>query len=550
MKDIITIVINNEKKKIRKNTTLKDLIKSLNLELYVILARVNGTIVEVNHELTKDSYIEFITLKDKLGIEAYKNGLKFLYIVAIKELFGENSEVFIKHSLDKGLYTEVNLNKDITLETVKQIKKKMKELVKEDISINKLSALRKSAIEYFEESKEYEKALNMKQINNEYISMYELGGYYNYFYSYMPISTEILNSFDLTFIEPNGIVLRFPLMDNAEVPKFTKRDKVLSVFKSYHEKIKTLDVNYVGDINYAVSHNGIGDLIQINELIHDEKMLNIADEIFSMKDKIKMILIAGPSCSGKTTTSKKLSLYLKAKGINTFPISIDDYFKERCESPKDENGEYNYEGIDAIDLKLFSNHMKKLIEGKKVKLPTYNFVTGEKEYKRKEIKLENNTILIVEGLHALNGMLTKDFSKESKFKIYISPFTPLGVDRHNHISTLDLRLIRRLVRDYSHRGHSAEETLKTWESVRKGEDEYIFPHQNEANVVYNTALIYEIGVLKTYAEPLLYSINPESSVYEEAMRLTRFLECFFAIPENLVPSTSILREFVGKSYFE
>ncbi len=550
MKDAINIVINNEKRKIGRNTTLKELVKALELEMYVILARVNGTIMELNEPIVKDSSIEFITLKDKLGKETYKNGLKFLYIVSVKELYGDSSEVFIRHSLDKGLYTELNIGKEINEETVKEIRVKMKELAKEDIQINKLSALRKSAIEYYEDTNEPEKAKLLKQINNEYISMYEMLDYYNYFYSYMPISTEILSNFELTLVKPDGIVLRFPLDENIEVPKFTKRDKVLQVFKNYHENMNLLGVEYVGDINNAVSNGKIRDLIQINELIHNEKLSEIADEIINRKDKIKMVLISGPSSSGKTTTSKKLGLFLNKKGVKTFIISTDDYFKERKNTPKDENGNFDFEGISALDTKLFNNHIKKLLDSKSVGIPTYNFISGEKEYKKKPIKLEEGTVLIIEGLHAICDELTMSVKKDNKFKIYISPFTPLGIDKNNHISTLDLRLLRRMVRDNSHRGYNAERTLINWESVRRGEDKYIFPYQSEADIIYNTALIYEIGVLKTYAEPLLYSLEPNSPKYEEAMRLLNFLRCFFSIPENLVPNTSLLREFVGNSYFD
>ena len=377
MKDAINIVINNEKRKIGRNTTLKELVKALELEMYVILARVNGTIMELNEPIVKDSSIEFITLKDKLGKETYKNGLKFLYIVSVKELYGDSSEVFIRHSLDKGLYTELNIGKEINEETVKEIRVKMKELAKEDIQINKLSALRKSAIEYYEDTNEPEKAKLLKQINNEYISMYEMLDYYNYFYSYMPISTEILSNFELTLVKPDGIVLRFPLDENIEVPKFTKRDKVLQVFKNYHENMNLLGVEYVGDINNAVSNGKIRDLIQINELIHNEKLSEIADEIINRKDKIKMVLISGPSSSGKTTTSKKLGLFLNKKGVKTFIISTDDYFKERKNTPKDENGNFDFEGISALDTKLFNNHIKKLLDSKSVGIPTYNFISGE-----------------------------------------------------------------------------------------------------------------------------------------------------------------------------
>lgn len=552
MKDnnIIITLENKEKKSVRTNIALKDIIKDLGLADKVLLCRVNGSVMELNETINKNSKIEFITLEDKIGRNTYKSGLKFLYITAIKELYGLESTVKICHSLDQGLYTEINIKKPINENIVKEIKNKMKELSKADLNIDKLSALRKSVIEYDKENNEYEKVGSLSQLNSEYITMYELKEYYNYFFTYMPSSTGILNSFDLTYIKPDGIVLRFPLHDNLEVPKFIQREKVLGVFKSYNERMKMLGINYVCDVNNAMIKGNIDDLINMNELIHSDKLGEIAKNINNHKDKIKVILIAGPSCSGKTTTAKKLGLFLRIFGFKPFTISIDDYFKERVDTPLDEHGKYDYECIDAIDIKLFNSDLKKLINGKYVKMPTYNFVTGAKEFKKKEIKLEKDNIIIIEGLHALNDKLTSSISKENKYKIYVSPFTPLGIDAHNHISTIDLRLLRRIVRDNTHRGYSAEQTLINWDAVRRGEDKYIFPYQSEADVIYNTALIYEIGVLKTYVEPLLYSLESSSQKYEEAQRLITFLKCFFAIPETEVPDTSVLREFVGRSYFE
>jgi uridine kinase len=534
---------------VRNGSEISDIIKTLNISEDIIAVNINGHICESNTRIKEDSKIKFVDIMSKPGRMIYRSGLKFVYIVAIKELFGNNTLVKIEHSLDKGMYTELELNMPITQDIVNKIKDKMKEIVNRDININKITALRTDVIEYYKSIKEDEKVMSYTQMTNEFVTMYELLNYYNYFYSIMPSSTGILKYFDLTLIDEKGILLQYPDNDK-KIPKYISRDKILGVFKDYNEKIKALNVSYVSDLNKIISDGKIAEFIQLNEIIQNEKLLDITDEILKRKKDLKIVLIGGPSCSGKTTSSRKLALYLKSKNISSMTISTDDYFKERKDSPKDEKGNYNFECLDAIDIALFNSDLKKLINYEEIKMPTFNFITGKKEYKKPPVKLEKNMIIIIEGLHTLNENLTKSIDRKNKFKIYASPFTPLSLDRHNHISTVDMRLLRRIVRDNAHRGYNAEATLKNWVSVRNGEEKYVFPFQNDADIVYNTASIYEIGVLKTYAEPLLYSINSDSEVYEEATRLINFLKCFFAVAENYIPNTSILREFVGFSYFE
>ena len=548
MQDQIKIKIDNGEEIITKRGILiSDLIKILGISNDVIAATVNGEIVELSHIIDENSDITFIKIYDKVGGKIYRAGLQFVYIVALKELFGEKIDVRIKHSLDKAIYT--TLNGKITSNDVTKIKKKMKEIIDLDINIGKISISRKKALEYFQKNRENEKVELYNQISNDHVTFYELLGHYNYFYYFLPTSTGILKTFDLKYISPNGIVLRYPKGIENIIPAYHHFKKVLNIFGEYEEKMEKVGVSYASDINLLASKGNITEFIKINEMIQDEELTKIVKNILSEKS-IKMILVGGPSCSGKTTTSKKIALKLKEYGKNPILISLDDYYKERIESPKDENGNYDFETIDAIDIKLFNKQLKDLLNYKYVKMPTFNFVTGEKEYKKDEMKLEKDDIIIVEGLHTLNEELTKLIKRDYKFKIYASPFTPLGMDRHNHISTTDLRLLRRIVRDNSKRGYNADETLNNWKNMRASEERFVFPYQTEADALFNSALMYEINALRTYVEPLLYSVSQESNNYEEALRLIKFIKNFFCIPDDGIPETSVLREFIGNSYFE
>ena len=384
-------------------------------------------------------------------------------------------------------------------------------------------------------------------MTNDSVTMYELDGEYNYFYYIMPASTKILKRFDLAFLPPTGVVLCYPI--NGVVPKYHPTPQVLDSFMSHEKKLIDLGLKYVGELNKKIIDGDIVDFIQMNEILYDQNLEKIAQRVANNRE-IKSIFISGPSSSGKTTTSKKLALYLKSMGLDTLVISTDDYFKERKDSPRKEDGSYEFEIVDAIDTDLFQDHIQKLLNGEEVVIPIFNFITGEKEYKRKPVTLGENQILVVEGLHAISERLNSAIAKKNKLRVYISPFMALALDRHNHIQTTDLRLIRRMVRDYNHRGYSAEATLTSWMGMRKSEEAYVYPYQREADIIVNTSLAYEIGVLKTYVEPLLYSIHKDSEFYEEAIRILNFLKCFLNIPSESVPDKSVLREFIGNSYFE
>lgn len=533
---------------VHKDTTLYDLIKRLNKTDDIIACSINNEIVELSYKLKEDTKIKLISIKDRMGAKIYRSGLKFIYITAIKELFGINTDVKLLHSLDKGIYTRIDL--DLTVDIVKDIKAKMEELVSRDLRFEKITTSRKEAIKYFNEVKEKEKSSMYKQMTGDALTLYNLLNYYNYFYTKMPYSTGIIKSFDLTLTKDKGVMLEYPSTYDMKIPPYTHMDQVLNVFKEYGRWADTLGVKYVSDVNNVVIEGKIKEFIELNEIKQNNDLLKIASEIEKNLNNIKLVLIAGPSSSGKTTTSKKLSLYLKSKGINPFVLSTDDFFKNRIDTPKNENGEYEYDIPEALDIDLFNEKLTSLIKGEETLLPTYNFLTGEKEYKHAPVSLKNRDLIIVEGIHTLNEMLTSKIDRKNKLKIYISPFTPLDLDRHNHVSTVDLRLIRRLVRDYRTRGYNAEETLKNWRVVRRSEEKYIFPYQKEADIVLNTALIYELGVLKTYAVPILFSVSYHSEYYSEALRIINFLKSFLNISDSMLPETALLREFVGGGYFE
>ena len=528
--------------------TIYELMEEQNLENEVIAVIIDNDITELSAKLREDTKMKLIKISDRMGAKIYRSGLKFLYITAVKELFGRNTNVELLHSLDKGIYTRINLELNNTM--VDEIKAKMHELVKEDIRITKVVTSRKETISYFNSVKEYEKSLSYKQMTGEMVTLYSMLDYYNYFYTKMPYSTKILTSFDLTLTTDKGVMLEYPSTFDMKIPEYTHMPQVLNVFDNYAVWAQKLGVKYVSEVNNVVINGKIKEFIELNEIKQNNDLLEIANKIQNNINDIKIVLIAGPSSSGKTTTCKKLALYLKSKGLNPFTLSTDDFFKDRKDTPKNEKGEYEYDIPEAIDIDLFNEKLDALLKGEETTLHPYNFLTGEEEYKHHPVSLNNRALLIIEGIRTLHELLTSKIPRENKLKIYISPFTPLGLDRHNHVSTVDLRLIRRIVRDARTRGYNAVDTLKSWRNVRISEEMYIFPYQKEADIVLNTALIYELGILKTFAVPLLYNVDYKSESYTEAIRIINFLKIFLNIPESALPETALLREFVGGGYFE
>ena len=545
----ITITINDEERQIPRGTTLLQISKeySKKYRFPILLAQVDNTYRELSYQITKPCKIEFLDLNSRVGNRVHIAGLTFLLLVAVKELYGEKANIIVQHSLDKGIYIETTFPISETL--TKSIAKKMVSFVEKDLAITKINIERLAAIRYFESIKDYAKANIMKYNTNTFITLYRLGNYYNYFYYYMPTSTGLLKDFKLTYLNDNGFILQFPTVySKNKITEYVHHPHMFQVFRECHEWAKLMKIENVSDLNRVVSNGKINDLIRIDETLQSNRLLNVAKKIVEKKKDKKIILLAGPSSSGKTTTTMKLCMYLKSFGLNPKMLSMDDYFVDRKDTPINEKGEADYESFQAVDHDLMNEQMKKLLNHEEVLAPVYNFLAGEKEF-IKPMKLEENDILLIEGIHALNPKVLVEIPAKNKFKIYLSALTELNLDYHNRFPTTDNRLLRRIVRDNRTRGYQVEETLKVWPNVRQGEEENIFPYQDEADITINTALIYELGVLKTYVEPLLYSIDETSIYYEEAKRLLNYLRLILPIPSEAIPSDSILREFIGGSCY-
>ena len=549
MIDTIEVTINGQKYTYSKNITLQEIYQEHQEEhrYPIILARVNNRLRELSYRLNEDAEIEFMDLTSSEGNRVHVNGLTFVILYVVKRLFGKNANVIVQHSVDKGIYFQTSFR--LTEEKVDLLKAEMKEIVKRDMPITKLTIDRLEAIKYFMDTGDTVKADVMKYNTDNYITLYRLGSIYNYFYNLMPISTGVLKDFDLTYLNNNGFTLRFPTVYiNDKIKKYEHHPHLFEAFSEFKEWGKLMGVQNSADLNRIVSSGKISDLIKIDETLQSNRLLNIAKEINSQKDKVKIVLIAGPSSSGKTTTSRKLSMYLESFGLHPTALSMDDYFLEREDTPKDANGNYDFECLEAVDLNLFDKQIAELLKGEKVRIPTFNFVLGIKEY-RNDLQLAENDILIIEGIHALDTKILTNIPREKKYKIYISPLTEINMDNHNRIGTTDNRLLRRIIRDNRTRNYSVEHTLKQWPSVRKGEELYIFPFQDESDATINSAAIYELGVLKTYVEPLLFSVDISSPYYEEARRLLKVLRLFLPIPGDAIPEDAVIREFIGGGYF-
>lgn len=548
--DSVKVTINGNTLEVTKGTTLEELSKLYqnDFKYEIILAKVDGLYEELTKVITRDCMIEFFDLTEKGANQVYLNGLIYLVIYATKKLFGNQIEIKVNHSLDKGLYIETS--RRITEESIQKLEMEMRKIVQDDLPITKVTVTRFDAMNYFEKIGDKTKRDIMTYIPSTHVTLYKLGPFYNYLYSQMPINTKCLSHFELTYLHRNGFVLRFPTiyMKNGIKP-YQHREKIYNLFKESREWAKLLNLENVVDLNRRVSESKIEDLIRMDELVKNAKLLDLAKNIALKKDKTKIVLLSGPSSTGKTTTTNKLVLCLKSLGCNPKMISMDDYFVEREDTPLDEEGNPDYERLETVDLALFEKTIKKLIAGEETEVPTYNFILGKKEFKSK-MKLDEGDLLLIEGIHALNPKVLSHIPKEEKITIYLSALTELNIDNHTRVSTTDNRLLRRIVRDNRTRGNSVEDTLEKWKKVRNGEELYIFPYQDVADYTYNTAMIYELGVLKTYVEPLLYSVSPESPYYNEALRLINFLKVFLPIPSESIPADSILREFIGGGCFK
>ena len=515
----------------------------------ILVAKVDNHLTELNAKLTKKCDIDFYDRSSNTGNSIYACSVQFLMTVALKKLYPD-AEVIIQNSIDKGVYCELE-NLEISKTELKTLENKMKEIHKEHLIYTKVSVDRLDAITFFKKKKQYDKVKVLKYISNTYVNLYRLDDVYDYYFSDMAYSTDAIDSFKLTYIKKNGFVLSWPNIYNPECTlDYVHRPLIASTFADYTKWGKTVDISNAADLNEVVSMGKYNDIIRLSETHFESQLSMIAEQIYQRRNNIKFVLLAGPSSSGKTTTAKKLEIYLQSKGLKTHTISVDDYFVNKEDTPVDEFGEYDFESIKAIDLNLFNRHLAKLLDGEKVQIPDYNFVTGKREYNKKYLKLEKDDIVVIEGLHAINDELTMAVDRINKFKIFIGPFTQLNIDNHNRIHTSDTIRLRRIVRDNKTRGYNAADTLRMWKKIREGEEKYIFPYQHDVDAVINSALLYELGVLKTYAEPLLFSVEENDEMYPEAIRLINFLRNFLPIPSDEVPKDSILREFIGGSGFE
>lgn len=518
-----------------------------NTKLPTVLAKLNGRVYELTRPIEEGGNFEVVNASTNLGMRTYARTLQFVLIKAVLELYPE-AQITIEHSISKGLFGEIHKNTPLSEQDITEIKDKMQKIIDRDMPIRKLSVSREEAVKIFTEYKMEDKLRLLRQVSADEVKLYELDGRYDYFYGSMAYSTGVLKYFDLMYYEP-GFILRYPREKEPTVlPEFIEYKKLAKIFYETEQWGNILGVGDLGSLNEKVVNGDILNIIHVAEALHEKKIAYIADMINDRKGT-KLVLIAGPSSSGKTTFAKRLGIQLRVNGLLPIPISLDDYFVNRDDTPKDENGEYDFESIYALDLELFNKHLEGILSGEEVEIPNFNFRTGSREWNGQKIKLPENGILIVEGIHGLNEMLTSSIDKESKFKIYISALTQLNLDNHNRIATTDVRIIRRLVRDFLSRGYGGEQTLKMWPSVRRGEEKNIFVFQEQADIMFNSTLVYELCVLKQYALEELKKISKDSPAYYEALRLRSFLNFFKEVDMKFVPENSILREFIGGSVF-
>ncbi len=530
----------------KKGTTFYEISKDSPME-NIMGYKINNEVYSLDNKVAEDVKIEFINTNDIIGNKIYKAGLKFLFEVALIEVYPD-LEVSYEHSVPRGMLGIVEGNKIITQDDLVKIKKRMDEIVLENAIITKLNVTPKEAIKYYRHFNENEKADNIGSITDRLATLYKLHKKLNYFYSLMPYSTGSIDKYELVYLGKNRIVFIFPTVNsNGSIPEYVHYANIIDSFFKGKKWLENLHMPYISNLNKTIGTGKIKDFIRSNELMFSLDIAKVVDNIISNHD-IKFILIAGPSSSGKTTTNSRIASYLEALGYDAIKISLDDYFVNREDTPKGEDGKYDFECLEAIDVDLFNSDLQKLLNGEEISLPVYNFISGKREYPNEKIKLKDNSIFLIEGLHALNDKLTANIDNKYKYRIYLSPFIPINIDMHNYISTIDLRLLRRIVRDNRTRGYDCLKTIDNWQSVRNGEEKYIFPYIHQADVIINTALAYEVGVLKVYVEPLLLSVGVDSIYYEEARRLIGFLNQFFPIPGEYVTDDSILREFIGGKY--
>lgn len=550
---MIQVTVEGQVREYPEGTLLADAAREFQPQFpYDILLAINGRkLIELHKKLKPGMNIRFLTGKDKPGMNTYRRSAIFMMLKAFYDVIGNEKvrEICIDFALGTGLYVRADGDFELSGELIGKVVERMREIAAAAIPIMKRSVNTDEAVDLFAKHRMYDKERLFRYRRVSRVNIYSIGSFEDYYYGYMVQNTGYIKYFDLRLYQ-DGFLLMLPtIKDPVQISEFHDSPKLFHVLREASVWSEKMNVPNVGMLNEIIAKGGMNDLILVQEALQEKKMGDIAEVIAAQPDK-KLVMIAGPSSSGKTTFSHRLSIQLRAKGLIPHPIAVDNYFVNRVDTPRDEKGEYNYESLDAIDVKQFNQDMTELLAGQKVEMPRYNFLTGEREYKGEYLQLGPDDILVIEGIHCLNDRLSHTLPAENKFKIYISALTQLNVDEHNRIPTTDGRLLRRMVRDARTRGATAQNTIRMWSSVRRGEDENIFPYQESADVMFNSALVYELAVLKQYAEPLLFGIPRDSDEYMEAKRLLKFMDYFLGVSSEDIPKNSILREFIGGSCFK
>ncbi len=552
MKQVIQIRCKNNKKIVNVNigSTLSDVLNEINLKMPYgpVCAKVNNKVEGLHYRLYHKKDVEFLDMTSGSGSRNYTRSVFFVLCKAVKDIWPE-SHVVIDIPVSNGYYCDLRIGRPVTEEDVAKVKARMDEIIAAAMPIRRHESVTEKAIKLFSDLGDTAKVKLLQTTGRLYTTYYDIDGYYDFYYGSLLTNTKQIYLYGLDKYY-DGMLLRIPTMaDPSKLPEMIRQDKLFEIFKEHHHWQDVMEIRTVGDFNNAVATDHSIDLINISEALQEKKIAHIADEIAQRKG-VKLILLAGPSSSGKTTTCKRLSIQLIANGLRPLQISLDDYFVDREQSPRDENGDYDFESIHALNLKLINEQFNALFHGEEVELPRYDFPTGKSVKSGNKLKMEDNNVLVVEGIHALNPELTAQIPEELKYRVYVSALTTILLDDHNYIPTTDNRLLRRIIRDYKYRGVDARETIRRWPSVRAGENKWIFPFQENADVMFNSAMLFELAVIKQQAEPLLEQVPENCPEYSEAYRLLKFLKYIKPIPNTDIPPTSLLREFLGGSSFK
>jgi len=545
---------NNSTREFPEGSSLLDIYNGFNLAMPYgpVSAKVNNKVESLDFRVYYNKDIEFLDITSSSGMRTYVRSLFFILVKAVEELYPQGS-ISLEHPISKGYFCKLHIDRTIGLDDVQRIKQKMQEIIAADIPYTRTESHTEEVVRLFEKRGMMDKARLLDTYGQLYSYYYQLGDTVDCYYSSLVPSTGYIHLFDIVKYY-DGLLLRIPNRENpTKLEEVVKQEKMLEVFQEYHRWNQILGISTVGDLNVACNEGHATDLINVSEALQEKKIAQIADEITHRDQdgkRVKLVLISGPSSSGKTTFSKRLSIQLMTNGLKPYPISLDDYFVNRNDTPLDENGKHDFESLYAVDLPFFEEQLTTLLNGGEVELPRYNFTTGKREMSGKKLRIDEHMILIIEGIHALNPALTPHIPNENKYKVYVSALTTILLDNHNYIPTTDNRLLRRIIRDYKYRNYSAEETIARWPSVRAGEEKWIFPYQENADAMFNSALLFELAVLKDYVEPVLRKVPNRCPEYSEAHRLLRFLNYFVSVQDKELPPTSLLREFLGGSSFQ